>query len=96
MCRPSTQNDLIEGDETQPSLASTFWKLRAIALIACCDEALFFFARQIIDSDCFHLSRKMSMTQDAMIAFAIPLTSCFVSGCMRWPSAIKLKMISID
>ena len=44
MCRPSTQNDLIEGDETQPSLASTFWKLRAIALIACCDEALFFFA----------------------------------------------------
>ena len=40
MCRPPTQDEL----ETEPSLARTFWRLRAVALIACCDEALFSFA----------------------------------------------------
>ena len=40
MCRPPTQEEI----EHEPSLARTFWRLRAVALIACCDEALFSFA----------------------------------------------------
>ena len=41
MCRPPTQDEL---EESEPSLARTFWRLRAVALVACCDEALFSFA----------------------------------------------------
>ena len=37
MCRPPTQDEL---EESEPSLARTFWRLRAVALVACCDEAL--------------------------------------------------------
>ena len=40
MCRPPTQGEIAN----EPSLARTFWRLRAVALIACCDEALFSFA----------------------------------------------------
>ncbi len=40
MCRPPTQDEIAN----EPSLARTFWRLRAVALVACCDEALFSFA----------------------------------------------------
>ena len=40
MCRPPTQDEIAN----EPSLAWTFWRLRAVALVACCDEALFSFA----------------------------------------------------